>query len=599
MITQLATLSSRMAVFLTLVLAISACGGGGGGSGGGFLGPDNEGDELQITTSELPEASAGAAYTALVEATGGRDPYSWEILDDGGAGLDINDEGFITGQAPAAGEYGLTIQVTDNANTTDKLSTILAVSANTEDSLAIITTALPVAQDGLQYTTLVEASGGEPPYAWAVLNDGGTGLTINDEGFLSGTGPSTGQYGITLQVSDAVNATDTTSFIFTSTGGSVQPLSIATTALPNAEEGKAYTAILEAVGGQGDYMWTMSDGGGSGLQLRDDGILSGTAPDEGQYPLTIEVQDDTRTVSEILLLIVTADASPLTITTTSLPPGEIDKLYAAVLTASGGEEPYNWRPVSYGGLQGLSISTAGILSGTPTGQAGDFAVTFEVSDGKSTDQKAIVLTITPLGGGGTEPLTITTASLPDADRVLYAAALEAEGGVKDYKWYGSDSNPPGTGFVVDESSGAITGNTNDLLPGQYGFNVRVVDELGDEDRRSYVITVPGGDAPPVKILTANPLPDATTNLTYSVVMRAVGGSGTNTWKVLETLKSDGSIYTDGPSFDPPGSADSGVLFWGAGDIEVGDYLVTIQVTSGDADSSADVITFDLKAVAGP
>ncbi|MDG1390401.1 MAG: hypothetical protein P8L70_12120 [Halioglobus sp.] len=596
MITKFATLSSRLAVLLTFVFAVVACGGGGGGSGGGFLGKPDESVELAITTTELPEASAEAAYTALVEATGGKEPYSWAILDDSGAGFDINDEGFITGQAPQGGEYGVTIEVTDSANTTAKLSTILTVSADTRESLVIITTALPNSEDGIQYTALIEATGGEEPYSWSVLSDGGTGLSVDDDGFITGIGPAIGDYGVTLQVSDALDANDRASFVFTSVGDPIQPLSIATTALPNAEAGKQYTAILEALGGEGDYMWMMTDSGGSGLQLRDDGVLIGTAPDDGQYPLTIEVQDDSRTVSEILLLTVTADASPLAITTTSVPSGQVEKLYAAVLDASGGEKPYSWKIISNGGQSGLSISTAGILSGTPL-LAGDFGVIFEVSDGNSTDQKAIVLTIAPLGGGDAEKVTITTDSLPSASRVLYAAAVEAEGGEKPYTWGGGDSSTPGTGFTVNPGTGAVTGNTNNLLPGQYGFNIFVTDALGDQDRRSYVIEVPGGDSPPVKILTENPLPQATTNLTYSVIMRAVGGSGTNNWKVLETLKADGSLYTDGPSFESPGSSASGVLFWKAGDIEVGDYLVTIQVTSSDADTSADVVTFNLKAVA--
>jgi hypothetical protein len=71
---------------------------------------------------------------------------------------------------------------------------------------------------------------------------------------------------------------------------------------------------------------------------------------------------------------------------------------------------------------------------------------------------------------------------------------------------------------------------------------------------------------------------------------------------LETLK-DGALIpvVDGPNFDAPGgNADSGVLFWSAAKVTAGDYLVTIKVTgvSGDdVDSSSDVVTFNLKAIA--
>ena len=38
MITRFATLTSRLAVLLTMSFALAACGGGGGGGGNGFLG---------------------------------------------------------------------------------------------------------------------------------------------------------------------------------------------------------------------------------------------------------------------------------------------------------------------------------------------------------------------------------------------------------------------------------------------------------------------------------------------------------------------------------------------------------------------------------
>ena len=594
MITRFANLTSQFTVALLFLLGVVACGGGGGG--GGFI-PDAEDTStpLTISTTDLPAASAGTDYTALVEATGGDGPYTWAIIDDGGTGFSINNEGFLTGMAPERGDYGLTLEVTDSANATAKFSVILNVVIG-PDSLAITTTALPNGIDGIQYTTLVLATGGKEPYTWAVVDDGGTGLTINNEGVLTGTAPESGDYGLTLQVTDSVDITEKTSFIFTVTGDDTpQPLSISTSSLPNAEELKGYTAVLEAAGGQGDYQWTLVSSGGSGLQLRDDGVLSGTAPAEGQYPITVSVMDDTSTVTNNLLLTVNAESSPLTIITSSLPDAIAEDSYATVLNAQGGDTPYVWTLVDDGG-SGLELSPEGILTGSPA-LAGNFGLIFKVSDGTSTDQLALTLTVTP-AGGETEVLVITTETLPDANRVLYAAAVEATGGIKPYTWFGDDTNEapePITGFVMDPISGSLTGNTNDLLPGLYGYIITVTDSVGATDIRSYVITVPGGDLPPVRIITEG-LDDATESLTYAQVMRAVGGGADKIWTVLETLKQDGTVFLGGPTFDPPGgSADSGVLYWGAADIVAGSYLVTIQVTSNDADSSADVVTFVLIA----
>jgi hypothetical protein len=71
--------------------------------------------------------------------------------------------------------------------------------------------------------------------------------------------------------------------------------------------------------------------------------------------------------------------SALSITTTSLPGGTAGVAYPATqLNANGGVTPYNWVAVS-GLPSGLSLSTAGLLSGTPTA-SGAFTVAVQVYD---------------------------------------------------------------------------------------------------------------------------------------------------------------------------------------------------------------------------
>ena len=64
-------------------------------------------------------------------------------------------------------------------------------------------------------------------------------------------------------------------------------------------------------------------------------------------------------------LTVNAAEAP-TISTVSLPAGAVNTAYSQTLAATGGTTPYNWS-VSPGTLPaGLSLSAAGVLSGTPT-----------------------------------------------------------------------------------------------------------------------------------------------------------------------------------------------------------------------------------------
>lgn len=385
MITRFVSLSSRLAAVFAILFTIAACGGGGGS--GSFI-PDDSAP-IEIITTSLPPVDA-SPYTTILEASGGSEPYTWTIEDDGGTGFTINSQGVLTGSSPSQlGTYALTISVSGKKGATARTTYTLEVSA--QSGINIISTALPSAIEGLDYTALVEASGGILPYTWTITDDGGTGLSINADGFLTGIAPAGGSYGMTLLVTDASNRTAQQSFILLVTGDTPQPLSIATTSLPATTVGETYTAILQATGGQGDYMWTLVDDGETGLDMIDDGILKGTAPEEGDYAVTVSVMDNTRTVTSILSLAVGPDPSPLTITTTSVPGAIEDIRYAAVLNASGGTENYTWTLVSSGG-SGLTLTTAGVLSGTPT-TPGTFGISFRVNDGEDTVEGSVTVTV--------------------------------------------------------------------------------------------------------------------------------------------------------------------------------------------------------------
>ena len=83
------------------------------------------------------------------------------------------------------------------------------------------------------------------------------------------------------------------------------------------------------------------------------------------------------------------EVSPLTITTTSLSSGNINRPYEAVLSAQGGVTPYRWFLTSGQLPPGLKLdSGGGRINGTPT-QGGEFALTFEVRDSQKPSSAVI------------------------------------------------------------------------------------------------------------------------------------------------------------------------------------------------------------------
>jgi putative Ig domain-containing protein len=65
----------------------------------------------------------------------------------------------------------------------------------------------------------------------------------------------------------------------------------------------------------------------------------------------------------------------LAITTATLPSGKVGHPYSATLVASGGVSPYNWTRIAGSLPAGLTLSSSGVISGTPTkNKTSDFTI---------------------------------------------------------------------------------------------------------------------------------------------------------------------------------------------------------------------------------
>lgn len=105
---------------------------------------------------------------------------------------------------------------------------------------------------------------------------------------------------------------------------------------------------------------------------------------------------------------------PLAITTGSLPAGVVGTAYSQTFAGTGGLSPYTW--TSTGGTlpPGLTLSSGGVLSGTPT-TAGTFAFVVTMTDANGQPVSgSFSVAVAPLGGGGggttTSTSTTTTSS---------------------------------------------------------------------------------------------------------------------------------------------------------------------------------------------
>jgi uncharacterized protein (TIGR03437 family) len=150
----------------------------------------------------------------------------------------------------------------------------------------------------------------------------------------------------------------------------------------------------------------------------------------------------------------------------TLASGTVSAPYSQTLSATGGTPPYSWSVLGGGLPKGLSLSSAGILSGTPK-QAGAFEFTIEVTDNAGlTATSVFALTIAPQG------LTITNVSpLPNGivGSPYPPQIFTATGGTPPYTFQATGALPGGLTLSAGEISGTPTS------AGTFTFTVTATD----------------------------------------------------------------------------------------------------------------------------
>ena len=257
--------------------------------------------------------------------------------------------------------------------------------------LAIATTELAPALQGLPYVFELEGQGGIPPYYWSIhqgeLPDG---YSLSAGGVISGMSDDTGPSPLLIKLTDSQGDVV------------VEPLSLvieehglyitSPTQLPQVQGGDEFAYQFEAVGGEPPYFWGLAEGEmPPGLQLASDGLLSGIPAGAGTFTFTLKAFDngapplvDTKEFTmavtippleifgstELDIFVTKVIVLPLIFIIPSFPVP-----YDVQLQAVGGSEPRAWSEdplpdlvtgfIPNGGIpDGLTLSEDGRLSGS-------------------------------------------------------------------------------------------------------------------------------------------------------------------------------------------------------------------------------------------
>ncbi len=455
--------------------------------------------------------------------------------------------GTLVGPPTAGGNFTFTVQAADSsANAGPGTTTTTYTMIVAKPTLALGPNSLPAAAVGTSYSQALSASGGTGPYTYSLVGGmfagglwtgGGlqAGLALAPTGTISGTATAGGASSFSVKAQDS--STGTGPYSITGTISlTVNPPTITVTPgiLLPATAGLSYTETLGGAGGTAPYSNFKLVNGSvlpPGLTLSLAGTISGTPTGAGAYNFTVQTTDSSTgtgpyTGSTSFALNVAAPT--IVISPPSVSPAQIGANYSQTLTVSGGTAPYsNFTIMPHTGDTGLpagiSLSTTGVLSGTPT-SGGQFTFTVGVQDsttglGPYTGTVTYTLNVNP-PTIILSPTNLATGTV----NTSYNQQLSATGGTAPYTNYilASGSGPLPTGLTLT-TGGTLVGTPK--VAGSFPITIQVQDDSGGTGpyygTQSYTLTV---NQPTITVAPAT-LNAATVAASYSQTLFGVGGVG--------------------------------------------------------------------------
>jgi prepilin-type N-terminal cleavage/methylation domain-containing protein len=423
----------------------------------------------------------GTAATVTLATTGGTSPLTYTVTTPGGwgstglpPGLTLAaSTGVISGTPTTAGTNTVTVTVTDAVRqTSSQTFTFTIAPAPTVQAIST-----QVSEVGIAASLQLVASDGSPSYTWSASGLP-AGMTVaSTTGLVSGKPTTTGTYSATVTAKDSLGATATGTFSWTV----AKAVTVTTPPTQTSEVGVAASMQAGANNGVTAYSWSAT-GLPTGLSIGSaTGLVTGTPTVSGTYSVKVTVKDSlgaaatTGAFTWTVVKTVTITAPSVTRTDTAGNPVTI------TAAAGNGVSPYRW--TATGLPTGLSITSAGTISGT-IANGTRFLATITVTDRLGgTTSLTLTWNVTAAAGGVrvTAPTGDRTGDVAGTAVTFTATATGGSG--SGYTW-------TGTGLPVGVSitgTGVVSGTPT--VAGTYTTTLTVTDSASKKAVYMFTWTV--------------------------------------------------------------------------------------------------------------
>ncbi|NEU70985.1 hypothetical protein GK091_29280, partial [Spirosoma agri] len=335
-----------------------------------------------VTNPAITTATQGVTFSQSFTASDGTAPYTYTLASGTlPQGLSLSTSGVLSGTPTESGNFSMTVQATDANGCVGVSNTYTLTVINATPIITGLVASPNAVCVGSPVTFTATVGNVTGSYAYTLTNGTSTSLTGNTTSTALSqnlTASGSGMQNFTLTVSSNGQTTAA------ATGLTVNPLPVAGLT-NNGPLTCAQTSVTLTATGGSSYTFTNSNGtvlAGSGNTR--------TVSSPGTYSVTGANASGCVSTTSTTVISNTATVTVSNPATTTATAGTA---FSQTFTASGGATPYSFSLVSGSLPAGLSLSAAGVLSGTPT-QSSSFPLTIRATDANGCSGVSATYTLT-------------------------------------------------------------------------------------------------------------------------------------------------------------------------------------------------------------
>ena len=496
-------------------------------------------------TSTVDELNAAFDASTSTDTDGTISGYAWDFGDDTTAtGVTANHEYAV------AGEYTVTLTVTDDDGGVDVATAVVAASITPNDApVASFTQSISGVDGTFDASGSTDSDGTIETYSWN-FGDGATATGVTAEH----TYGAPGSYTVTLTVTDDDGATSSIGQDVAATNSA--PVAAFSSAVTGLDATFDSTGSSDADGTIASHVWDFGDGATSAISNPSHGYTTA-----GTYAVTLTVTDNLGGTGSIThpVTVAPANVGPTADFTATSVGLDASFDASASSDADGSVAEYDW---TFGdGATGTGETTEHEYTTADT-----FQVTLTVTDDDgATSSITKDVTVSAVNVAPEASFT-STATLLSASFDA-SGSSDSDGSITGYSWsFGDDTDGVG-----------VTPSHDYAEAGTYTVTLTVTDDDGSTDTATESVTVSAANSAPVSFFTAS-----VTGLSVQV-----DGSG--------STDSDGTIATYAWDFGGERTATGRTAMHTFANS--GTYAVSLTVT--DDDGATHTFTQDVTVTAPP